>query len=71
MEEVESLAGLDEESVAIITAIVLHNLDLTNSIAAKLRATGHATVIQMLRPYTSLDLIPEPAADSPVAWEHP
>jgi len=69
MDEVESLLGLDEESVAIITAIVLQKLDLTVSIAAKLRATGHPSVIKMLKPYSSLDLIPEPASESPTPWD--
>lgn len=69
LEKVESLNGLDELNVALITALVLRSLRLTPGTAALLRATGYASVIKMLEPYKAVDLIPEPASDCPTAWD--
>lgn len=69
LEQVESLRGLDELNVALITALVLRSLRLTPTTAALLRDTGYASVIKMLEPYKAVDLIPEPASESPTAWD--
>lgn len=69
LEQVESLKGLDELNVAMITALVLQSLRLTPASAALLRDTGFASVTKMLEPYKAVDLIPEPASESPTAWD--
>ena len=69
IESVDSLDGVDEESAVAITGLILHALALTPVSATKLRATGHFTVLEMLKPYSALRMIPDPPAERPCDWK--
>lgn len=66
---VDSLDGIDEDSVVVIAAVILNAWKLDASSAEKLRATGHNAVIELLKPYSTLRMIPDPPAERPCDWE--